>query len=82
MHSPTEWSNRISSVEIVTSCRNLSRHSVESAGPFLDPVHLAPNRVQRVPDGDAGPVIALIELGDEEEAGAGVSGRHARKVNR
>jgi hypothetical protein len=43
---------------------------------------LASHRTESVPDGGAGPVIALVELGDEEKAGAGMSGRHAGKVNR
>jgi hypothetical protein len=55
---------------------------VESAGALLDGDDAAPHRGERVTQGGAGPVVSRIEFGDEEEADAGVDGRHARKVIR
>jgi hypothetical protein len=53
---------------------------VEAAGAFLHRLDRTPHDPERLAQGAAGAVIALIELGDEEEADAGVGGRHARKV--
>ncbi len=57
-----------------------TQQGVESPGALLDRNHVRPHGRKGVAQGAPGPVITLVEFGDENEAGAGVGGRHARIV--
>ena len=48
-----------------------SEQPVEKLGPLFAARHLAAERLERRGDGTAGPVISLVELGDQNDPEAG-----------
>jgi hypothetical protein len=50
------------------------KQPVHSPGPLLDRKDFAPHGFEGVAQGNAGSVVTLIELRDEQKAGAGRSG--------
>jgi hypothetical protein len=65
-----------------TAREGAAQERSESPGPFFHGDDAASQPGERVPQCGTGPVISLVEFGDEEEADAGMDGRHARKVIR
>jgi hypothetical protein len=56
------------------SLQRTPEHPVDAPGPLVDREDVAPHDAKGVAQGNSGSVVALIELCDEQEAGAGKSG--------